>query len=315
MRQDLAAVAAMTYDAVLTLSPALRDAATYHFNWPPQPRTAELPSSETLSLPGKGMRAQLCLLSAALVGGQRSAAVPYAASIELTHNFTLVFDDFMDQDTVRRGRPAVWVRFGPNVAMLLGVELYAIAIELLAQLGSEASVRRLVAAGHSLSGGQYEDLDMVSAAESAPVSTERWTAMAEGKTGALFGCAMALGGLAGGADITTVSKLDRAGRCVGVAFQIVDDLLRVWGDEVQLGKPVVSHGTANLYPPLAAMLTHADAHQPSERPDIRVALAATRPSVESLLGKALSLLADVCVDREAITEIVSLVVDSASRIR
>ena len=308
MRRDLAAVAAAAHGAVLTLSPPLRDAAAHHFNWPTVGTDA---SPQHLCLPGKLMRARLCLLSAALVGGRRAAAVPHAASVELTHNFTLVFDDFMDKDAVRRGRPAVWARFGPSAAMLLGVELYAVAIELLAQCGGTASARRLVDAGHSLSGGQHEDLDMASATELVPSNTRRWTAMAEAKTGALFGCAMALGGIAGGADAAMVSKLDRAGRCVGVAFQIVDDLLRAWGDELQLGKPVVRMATGNLYPPLAALLTHPS----GEQPGMGAAMAAVRPSVDDILGKALSLLTDVCVNHEAITELASLVMDSVSRIR
>ena len=310
MRADLAAVAGTAYEAVLALAPPLRDAAMYHFNWAP-PDAAGRRSLPCL--PGKGLRARLCLISAALVGGDRATAVPHAAAVELTHNFTLVVDDVMDQDGIRRGRPTVWARFGRDTAILLGIELYAVAIELLAQRADAAAVRRLVHAGHALSGGQHDDLGMAGAAQPAMPSAERWTAMAEAKTGALFGCAMALGGLAGGAGATTADKLDRSGRLIGVAFQIVDDLLRGWGDQAQSGKPVVHAATGNLYPPLAALLTHSAAHPPGPAA-LTAAVAATRPSVDGLLGRALALVGEAGVDRAAITEFSSLVVNSANRV-
>lgn len=306
-RRELAAVATTAYEAVSALPSPLREAAAHHFGWPSQgvgtPRHSP-------SLPGKLMRARLCLLSAALVGGERATAVPQAASVELTHNFTLVLDDIMDHDPVRRGRAAVWSRFGPNSAMLLGVELYAVAIELLAQNSGAAAVRLLVDAGHTLCGGQCEDLDMA-AADHVRSDIARWTAMAEAKTGALFGCAMALGGLAGSVDSSVEGGLDRAGRCVGIAFQIIDDLLRAWGDESFLGKPVVPDAAGNLYPPLAGLL----ADPSGKRPGIDHALAVVRSPVADLLDEAISLTTDVGVDRAAIAEFVDLVTDVAGRVR
>jgi geranylgeranyl pyrophosphate synthase len=154
---------------------------------------------------------------------------------------------------------------------------------------------------------------MVRTTEPASPSIDRWTAMAVGKTGSLFGCATALGGIAGGADAAAVDTLDDAGRCLGAAFQIVDDVLRVCGDEEDLGKPVVSRPAANLFPPLAIWLAHADVRGADGRPDLRAALALTRPAVEHLVARALSLFADVAVDHDAMTGVTEVVAASAFR--
>ncbi len=155
---------------------------------------------------------------------------------ELLHTFSLLHDDIMDGDALRRGRPAVWKAYGTGPAVLTGDALFALAVETLtaapATSHAAAAVRRLTRASRDLVRGQADDLLFAHRPWTGPdaVSTGEYEAMAEHKTGALLGCALALGAGLAGAPQETAAALDRAGRHLGVAFQIADDLLGIWGD-------------------------------------------------------------------------------------
>ncbi|WP_055490945.1 polyprenyl synthetase family protein [Streptomyces sp. TP-A0356] len=189
---------------------------------------------------GKGVRQTLAVLGAELAGAPASAAVPAAVAVELVHTFSLLHDDIMDGDALRRGRPALWKAYGTGPAVLAGDALFALAVETLST--APAAVRRLTGALGDLVRGQADDLLFAHRPWTGPerVTVGEYETMAEHKTGALLGCALALGAHFGGADEETASALDRVGRHLGVAFQIVDDLLGIWGDPGLTGKPV--HG-------------------------------------------------------------------------
>lgn len=154
----------------------------------------------------------------------------------------------MDGDETRRRRATVWKAYGTGPAVLAGDALFALAVQTLAESHgphcphSGTAIRHLSQALGDLVRGQAEDLLFESRPWTGPdaVRTAEYRAMAEAKTGALMGCAAALGAALAGAPEPVVTALDRAGRHLGVAFQAVDDLLGMWGDPEVTGKPV--HG-------------------------------------------------------------------------
>ncbi|MEU7938369.1 family 2 encapsulin nanocompartment cargo protein polyprenyl transferase [Microbispora bryophytorum] len=223
--------------AVGTLPPSMRRVAGYHFGW------WDARGRPTPACGGKALRPAFTLLAAESAGGDPDTALPAAVAVELVHNFSLVHDDVMDGDAVRRHRPTVWNVFGRSEAILAGDSLLALAFAVLAEGGRPAdSARTLARCVQSLLDGQSADLGFE---ERGDVSLGECVRMAEGKTGALFGCACALGalqaaGLSGGATTEQTAFLRVFGERVGLAFQIVDDLLGIWGDPAVTGKPVHS---------------------------------------------------------------------------
>ncbi|WP_344670990.1 polyprenyl synthetase family protein [Catenulispora yoronensis] len=161
------------------------------------------------------------------------AVLAAAAAVELAHNFTLLHDDVIDRDRTRRHRPTAWTVFGTENAILAGDAMLALALRL---VGGEAA-NRLADCVMEICEGQYEDCAFE---QRDDVTLDECLAMAAKKTGALLGCACALGGLAAGAEPGAVAALDRFGREIGMAFQLTDDLLGIWGDPATTGKPVGS---------------------------------------------------------------------------
>ncbi|MFV2174712.1 family 2 encapsulin nanocompartment cargo protein polyprenyl transferase [Actinomadura sp. LOL_016] len=218
--------------AVDDMPPATRAVAAFHFGW----RDAE--GRPAAGDAGKAVRPALALLSAAAVGGTAAAALPAAVAVELAHNFSLLHDDVMDGDVIRRHRPTAWTVFGANAAILAGDGLLAGAFEALAGGPSPASsVRTLGRAVLALVEGQSEDLSFERRTE---VSLAECLAMAGRKTGALLGASCVLGAAHGGADGPRAERLGAFGERVGLAFQLADDLLGIWGDPETTGKPVHS---------------------------------------------------------------------------
>jgi geranylgeranyl diphosphate synthase type I len=174
------------------------------------------------------------------------------------HAFSLLHDDIMDGDTSRRRRPTVWAAYGTGPAVLAGDALFALAVETLAvEAAGPQAVRLLSVALQDLVRGQADDLLFATRPWTGPerVRPDEYRTMAEHKTGALLGCAAALGALLGGAPPATVAALDRAGRHLGIAFQVVDDLLGIWGDPAVTGKPVYGdlREHKKTFPVLAAL--------------------------------------------------------------
>jgi len=220
--------------AVDTLPASMRLFAGYHFGWwDEHGRPAEADG-------GKAIRPTLALLAAAAVGAEQAAAMPAAVAVELVHNFSLLHDDVMDGDRTRRHRPTVWSVFGLGQAILAGDALLTLAFDVLAASGHPAAGeggRMLSAAVLDLQDGQSADLAFE---QRADVELPECLRMAGGKTGALLGCACALGALYGGAGADRVGRLRGFGERLGVAFQIADDLLGIWGEPAVTGKPVYS---------------------------------------------------------------------------
>jgi geranylgeranyl diphosphate synthase type II len=196
-----------------------------------------------LLAPGKRLRPLLVLMSAEACGCPRAGAMPAACAVEMVHTYSLIHDDLpaMDDDDWRRGRPSCHVKFGEANAILAGDALLAQAFEVLSgevqppDVAVACCLELARAAGASaLVGGQVDDLQSPGLAGDL-TQMER---IHRRKTGAMFQVSLRLGGRIGQAAPPQLAALDAFGRKLGLAFQIVDDLLDIKGDATTLGKSV-----------------------------------------------------------------------------
>ncbi|GGX05333.1 family 2 encapsulin nanocompartment cargo protein polyprenyl transferase [Streptomyces chryseus] len=219
--------------AVESLPGSIRRIAAYHFGW------EQADGTPAAGQAGKAIRPALVLAAAEALGGAPGPAVRAAAAVELAHNFTLLHDDVIDEDPTRRNRPTAWTVFGVPDAIVAGDAMFALALRLLAEDPHPAAARasaRLSACVIELCAGQQSDCAFERRGP-RDVSLDECLTMAEAKTGALLGCACALGALYAGADEDEVAAMDAFGREAGLAFQLIDDLIGIWGDPSHTGKP------------------------------------------------------------------------------
>ena len=221
----------------------------YHLGWvdagfePCQART------------GKRVRPVLCLLSCEACGGSWEQALPGAAAIELLHNFTLIHDDIEDRDHTRRGRPTLWSVWGEPLAINAGDAMFALtqlALVRLLERGVDAAT--VVAASDlinrtcvTITCGQHLDIGFERrSSQNDPVGVAEYLAMIEAKTATLVACACEMGSLIATADPvrradgSQCERLGDFGRHLGLAFQMRDDILGIWGDPAKTGKSVGS---------------------------------------------------------------------------
>ncbi|NGO68417.1 polyprenyl synthetase family protein [Streptomyces boncukensis] len=216
--------------AVDRLAPPMDTVAAYHFGW------IDADGRPSAADGGKAVRPALALLSAEAAGAPPERGIPGAVAVELVHNFSLLHDDLMDGDEQRRHRDTVWKVHGPSQAILVGDALFALAGEILLELGTAdagRATRRLTRATRRLIDGQAQD---ISYEHRDQVTVEECLEMEGNKTGALLACAASIGAVLGGADDRTADALESYGSHLGLAFQAVDDLLGIWGDPEATGK-------------------------------------------------------------------------------
>jgi len=194
---------------------------------------------------GKRIRPLLCLLACAAAGGDWRQTVPAAAAIEILHNFSLVHDDIQDNSPTRRGRATVWTLWGQPQAINTGDAMFALAHLALGRLAERdvdaarvvRALRRFDETCVGLTRGQYTDMSF----ETRPaVTVDEYVAMITGKTAVLIALSAELGALVAGADDERVAHFAAYGLALGLAFQIQDDLLGIWGDEHVTGKSVAT---------------------------------------------------------------------------
>lgn len=199
---------------------------------------------------GKRLRPVLALLCGASVSGDKRAAVPVAAAVELLHTGTLLHDDVVDEGEVRRGAPTARRVWGNALAVLSGDFCYFAALDALIERGDLALLARAMQVARALSEGELIQLQRRG---SARVDGEReYFEIIDCKTASLFAFATWGGARAAGADEDTLEAMDRFGRSLGLAFQVVDDVLDFTGDPELFGKALghdVAEGTVTL--PLA----------------------------------------------------------------
>ncbi|HUL25819.1 MAG TPA: polyprenyl synthetase family protein [Streptosporangiaceae bacterium] len=189
---------------------------------------------------GKALRPALTLLSARAASAAPERGVPAAVAVELVHNFSLLHDDIMDGDTERRHRPTAWTVYGIGAAILAGDAMLALAQDILLEDAAPQGVwaaRALSAAVQRLIAGQGADLAFE---QRDDVSLPECLAMAGDKTAALMACACSIGSIHVGAPPQLAMGLAAFGAHVGLAFQLTDDLLGIWGAPEVTGKPVRS---------------------------------------------------------------------------
>ncbi len=190
---------------------------------------------------GKRIRPVLCLLSCAAAGGDWRKAIPAAAAVELLHNFTLIHDDIQDNSHTRRGRQTVWQIWGMPQAINSGDSMFALAILALERLQAYgigpdiqlAAMRRFAQTCLHLTYGQYLDMEFE---RREAVTVDEYLEMITGKTAALLGLCAELGAMVAGAEATIIDHYRRFGLDLGLAFQVKDDILGIWGDENKIGK-------------------------------------------------------------------------------
>jgi len=191
---------------------------------------------------GKRMRPVMAILVAEAVGKRGKEALPFGCSLEIIHNFTLVHDDVIDKDPIRRGRPAVHIAFDEPTAIIAGDALFAIAYDVLATTNVDGErLRRLLRTVSDtvflVAEGQQIDVDN----EDRPsVSREEYLDMVEKKTAVLFACAAEGGAIIGNGTEEQIADMKEYARLLGIGFQIWDDVLGIKGDAKKVGKPVGS---------------------------------------------------------------------------
>lgn len=209
---------------------------------PDKPSLLYDPVRYTLSLPGKRIRPYLTLIGSGLCGGSIDETLPAAISIELLHNFTLLHDDIMDRADTRRGEPSVYKKWNENTAILSGDAMYARAFKQLQYYGRSEEYSKsqyctildiFLDSAETVCEGQAYDLTFENHKD---VSIEEYIHMIEGKTAALISGSLAIGGAVAGATDKQIEELRYAGKEIGIAFQIQDDLLDAIADPDKFGK-------------------------------------------------------------------------------
>jgi geranylgeranyl diphosphate synthase, type I len=227
---------------------------TYHMGW-----SGEGAGPEAA---GKRIRPLLLLLSASGCGADWQSALPAAAAVELVHNFSLVHDDIQDNSDKRRGRPTTWVKWGMPMAINVGDALFVMSTQAMMDLKENYSPETIVRAAEilhntclDLTRGQFLDM---SYEERDDLGVEDYWPMIAGKTAALLSASCHIGALLGGADDIGQDAYRAFGHYLGLAFQVQDDMLGIWGDEILTGKSAASDliEGKNSLPVLAGLATN-----------------------------------------------------------
>ncbi|MCK9874567.1 polyprenyl synthetase family protein [Frankia sp. AgPm24] len=216
------------------LNPRLRHIVAYHRGW------VDAENKPLTGSGGKLVRPALALLSAEAAGAPPEVGLPAACAVELVHDFSLLHDDLMDGDRERRHRATAWTVFGADGAILAGDALLGLSVQILLEVEGDPARRAalILSAGiQDLVRGQAEDLMFESRTDVTVADTLQ---MEDGKTGALLACSASLGAVLAGAGDEMVDGLAEYGSRLGTAFQLIDDLLGIWGDPAVTGKPVLS---------------------------------------------------------------------------
>ena len=207
-------------------------------NWAREPRGLYEPIGYALASGGKRLRPQLAVLAAQMFGGNDNDVLPAALALEVFHNFTLLHDDVMDRADVRRGRPTVHVRWNDNTAILSGDQMLIEAYKLLSNVRADKlpEVLRLFnKMATEICEGQQYDVNFESKADT---TIDDYLMMIRLKTSVLLATALRIGAYIAGADEQAQETLYQFGINMGLAFQIQDDILDVYGDPATFGKAI-----------------------------------------------------------------------------
>ena len=207
-------------------------------NWEREPKGLYAPIAYTMAAGGKRVRPQLAMIACGIFGGNEQEVAPAAMALEVFHNFTLLHDDVMDKAEVRRGRPTVHIQWNENTAILSGDQMMIEAYKLLAEVPAD-KLHKVLSLFNEMATeiceGQQYDVDFESQEH---VTIEEYLKMIRLKTSVLLATALQIGSYLAGANEAQQEALYQFGINVGLAFQIQDDILDVWGDPKTFGKAV-----------------------------------------------------------------------------
>lgn len=207
-------------------------------DWKREPYGLYEPIEYTLASGGKRLRPRLVLLAAEMFGGKEEKVLPAALAIEVFHNFTLLHDDVMDKADIRRGRPTVHVRWNDNTAILSGDQMVIEAYTLLSRVPADRlseTLRLFNKMATEICEGQQYDMEFERREQ---VSIEEYMQMIRLKTSVLLATALQIGAYIAGANAAQQKALYEYGINIGLAFQIQDDILDVYGDPRTFGKAI-----------------------------------------------------------------------------
>ena len=207
-------------------------------DWKREPYGLYEPIEYTLAAGGKRVRPQLAMIASRMFDGKDEAVLPAALALEVFHNFTLLHDDVMDKADMRRGRPTVHVKWNENTAILSGDQMLIEAYKLLSGVPADKLPKVLQLFNQmatEICEGQQYDVDFESQEQ---VALDDYLLMIRLKTSVLLANALQIGAYIAGADEQAQDALYQFGIAVGLAFQIQDDILDVWGDPQTFGKAV-----------------------------------------------------------------------------
>lgn len=207
-------------------------------NWQREPEGLYAPIAYTMATGGKRIRPQLAMIACQLFGGNPEEVAPAAMALEVFHNFTLLHDDVMDHAEVRRGRPTVHIQWDENTAILSGDQMLIEAYKLLAEVPAfvlPEVLQMFNKMATEVCEGQQYDVDFEKQ-DQVPIAD--YLKMIRLKTAVLLATALKMGAYIAGADTQAQDALYQFGINIGLAFQIQDDILDVWGDPTTFGKAV-----------------------------------------------------------------------------
>ena len=289
LKQQLESTASMVDDFILSVLEG-------------KPKELYLASSHYIRTGGKRLRPFLLIKSCELLGGNVRKALPVAAAIEMIHNFTLVHDDIMDNDEVRHDVPTVHKQYGLPLAILGGDILFMKAFQSITTHGAKAGlpenvivelIAKLIRSCLDVSEGQALDVGMASNTKFS--SGAQYIGMIGKKTAALFETSCELGAVCAQTNNRDVDNLAKFGRNLGIAFQLVDDLIGVAGDPKVTKKPVgndIREGKKTL--PILLAIKKAK----GQDRDKILRVFGTKNVSEIELKEAVSVLVSVGVDRD-----------------
>lgn len=209
-----------------------------NLDWKREPYGLYEPIEYTLAAGGKRVRPQLAMIASQMFGGKDEEVLPAALALEVFHNFTLLHDDVMDKADVRRGRPTVHIKWDENTAILSGDQMLIEAYKLLSGVPEDKLPKVLQLFNKmatEICEGQQYDVDFESQEQ---VTIDDYLKMIRLKTSVLLANALQTGAYIAGANEAQQQSLYEFGIYVGLAFQIQDDILDVWGDPATFGKAV-----------------------------------------------------------------------------